>query len=293
MAEIYADIYAGLAIMGGLSVAAFLLGLRITRGIPPQTCDTLAASTVVVMIFYIRYIWDNVLLSVILPFSNLIVLGNWLPLAAGFMGSLAWRRTPGCTIRKAWPVAALGAAGGYSAILPFLGDVPVCSDRWEKGPVCYQTSNNTCAAACAAMLLRAHGIYATEQEMAALCFTREGTTWKGLYHGLKWKTEFSPYDVEVFQCDLKELREKVNGDGTEINPAILCVGFDEVSSDIKELGAEFGLSPGMHHSVLVYHFRHDKVVELFDPSPDYGRTRWAESDLELLWRGQGIRLVKR
>lgn len=284
-----ADIYAGLTIMFGLSAAFFCLSLRVTSAPHRRMGDVAAVVTVLGMIVYIRYIWDNVLLSVVLPFSNLIILGNWLPLISGVLAGIAWNRTPGCVPRRLCPTVALLVAGGYSAIFPFLGQPPSCDDVWEDDTICMQTSPTTCAPACAATLLRAYGIDATEQEMAVLCLTRGGTTWKGLYRGLKRKTEQTPWDVEVFSGELDELRPD------PACPIILTVGLDETISEeeLAVYAAEFGLAPGVCHSVVLYKFTLDGNVAIADPAPEYGYDRWSVADLRAMWRNVGLRLVRR
>ena len=81
-----------------------------------------------------------------------------------------------------------------------------CGNRWDQQGICRQTTPYTCTPACAATVLKMHGIPATEQELAELCLTRRGTTWQGLYRGLKRKTANTPYEVEVLSRSADSLR---------------------------------------------------------------------------------------
>ena len=150
-----------------------------------------------------------------------------------------------------------------------------------------QTSAKSCAAACAATLLTMHGIAATEQEMAELCLTRRGTTWQGLYRGMKRKTAGTPWDVEVVAGSFAALRSLGQG------PAILAAGLPPHAPVARIYTERYGWSPGDWHSVLFFGFRGDGLVAMGEPTPGVGRENWTEEDLRVLWRGRGVRLVPR
>ena len=155
--------------------------------------------------------------------------------------------------------------------------------------MCVQTTPATCSPAAAATLLRAHGIAATEAEMAALCLTRErGTAALGLYRGLKLKTAGTPWDVEVFHTDPAGLRALVPA-----GPAILTVRFDPGPGIDPRYEQLWGWLPGVQHTVVVFGFTAaaDGKVEMGDPVA--GREHWSAKDLSVLWHGEGMRLVKR
>lgn len=278
------DIYLGIVIMAVLSTGIFLAALRIGRRAPRFLCDLLALVTVLSMFLYIRDMWDKLLLVKLLPFSNLVVLGNWFPLAVGFLAGLAWRRVPGRMWRKSLSAGALLTIGAYSILQPVCGKPPICRDVWADG-VSIQTTRATCSAACAATLLRAHGISTSEQEMAELCLTRSGTHWQGLYRGLKLKTAGTPWDVEPFVWSLDELRANLS------DPVILTVHLDEDIGLAPFYREEAGWVPGLSHSTVLFAFRLDDLLEMGDPS--VGREQWPIEDLQLLWHGQGMRLVRR
>ena len=89
-----ADLYLGFALIGGLAVILFATSLWISYRAPRFLNEVLALLVVAGMFFYIQHLWYNVRLATILPTSNLIVVGNWLPLVAGILGGLAWRPHP-------------------------------------------------------------------------------------------------------------------------------------------------------------------------------------------------------
>jgi hypothetical protein len=183
-------------------------------------------------------------------------------------------------------VVSLQALGWLTVFRPLWGVAPRCRDRWD-GNFCVQTTDLTCTAACAATLLNAHGIRATEQEMAELCLTREGTQWQGLYRGLKLKTARTPWDVEVVLGGLDHLRALDHG------PAILAAGVPRGAAVARIYTERYGWTPGEWHSVLFFGFRHQGLVAMGDPTPDIGRENWTEEDLRVLWRGRGMRLIPR
>lgn len=279
-----ADIYVGFAIVTALSIAAFAGGLRITRSASSVRPELLGMLVLALMAWYVVHLWHNIRMLQLLPFSNVIVLGNWFPPAAGFLAGLAWRRIEECRNRRSVVIGSLAAASLYSMVHPLLGEQPACGDLW-RGNVCIQTSDNSCSAASAATLLRAYGIEATEAEMAQLCLTRRGTTWAGLYRGLKRKTEGTRWDVELFQSNLQELEENLS------EPVILSVGLNRNQLADPNYVQDWGMIPGQPHSVVLFRFLASNAAVMGDPA--VGRELWSRRDLEYLWHGEGIRLVKR
>ena len=281
------DLYIGLVVMVVMSVGLFVLAAWLTKSASRLRSNLLAIFSLSCLAFYICFLWDNVLLSRFLPVSDLIVVGNWFPLLCGFLAGIAWRAAPGGSIRKCVPVAILGLTGSYAVASPMFGSPPQCGDVWVDNDLCVQTTDKTCTAACAATLLKAYGIEATEQEMAELCLTRNGTRWQGLYRGLKLKTAGTEWDVEVFKCDFHELRQY------QEFPMILSVGVDRSDTVDQAYLSEWGWRPGVGHSVVMFGFASIYSVEIADPAPDIGREQWSLSSFRKVWRGRGIRLVSR
>ncbi|MBC8352620.1 MAG: hypothetical protein H8E66_11560 [Planctomycetes bacterium] len=283
-----ADLYVGLVILGGLTVLMFLGSLWCSYHIHRVFSDLLAVLVVVVMFFYIRHLWYNVRLATILPFSNLVIIGNWLPPLAGLLAGFAWRRIYGRIFRKSICTSALAVAAGYAAVLPMLGEPPECNNQWDRDGICLQTTVHTCTAASAATLLRLHGIETTETEMAQLCLTREGTTWMGLYRGLKHKTTGTRWDVEVIECTAGEIPR----DPTQ--SWILSVGLGkQVAKRDERRFAEWGWRPGQGHSVLLLGEGPLGGVKIADPTPGYGIESWSQKNLEELFQGTAVRLIER
>lgn len=277
------DLYFGLLFLAALSAALFGVGRTIGLRVSTRGVNRLSALTVVVLIAYIVCVWDQTALVRWLPYSNLIVLGNWFPFEAALLGGLASAQSSMPAWRRGLTVTALQLAGIFVVLSPLMGTAPQCGHAWSEG-VCLQTTKQTCSAASAATLLQMHGIAATEQEMADLCLTRRGTNWMGLYRGLKKKTAGTEWDVEVFTGSADELRSR--------SPAILSVGLSRLAQADPLYQTELGWTPGVRHSVVLLGFVTD-LVEIGEPTPDAGRERWTNSDLQELYLGQGMRLVRR
>jgi hypothetical protein len=280
------DLYLGLAVMAGLSLLVFRLTAAICQRLSRLQTNLLAIAIVAAMILFARVGWQNTLLSNWLPFSNLVIVGNWFPLfllaltgVVMSMHQLAWWR-------KGLVVGALGASSVYALVLPLFGTPPECGSRWTAARECQQTTGFTCSAASAATLLEAHGIPATEREMAELCLTRRGTSWLGLYRGLKLKTAGTKWDVELIRCSADELWRYVD------RPVIADVGLKDDQPVDAMFRAEYGWAPGTRHSVVLTECSpsHTKIV---DPAPHIGHETWDNNQLHLLWRGYGMKLVER
>jgi hypothetical protein len=279
------DIWFGIALMLLVTCGAFLLAARAARRASMPVVLLLAALAVAVVFVQAFVLQENHLMARVLPLSNLIILGNWLPVAAGWLAGLAWARTRGATWRKYITVLPLVGAGLYSMARPLLGHPPDCTDKWEDG-VCIQTSDASCSPACAATLLRHHGIEASEQEMARLCFTRaRGTPKYGLYRGLKKKTEGTPWKVAVFSDGIDGVCAGKTG------PILISVKLKRGAHVDPHYESEWGWEPGIAHAVVLFHLLDGDKVEVGDPS--LGREQWTTDNLEVLWNGCGYYLVKR
>lgn len=283
------DIYIGLAVSIAVSVVAFVAAYRWGRSASLRLGNLLTTALVLLLVLYIRDLWNSQTVVKFLPYSNLIVIGNWLAPTVAVLGGLAWHRLPGQFCRKGILVGSMLAVAGYSLVHPLRGEVPRCNDLWENG-VCLQSTNASCSPASAATLLKYYNIPATEQEMAELCLTRkEGTHWQGLYRGLKLKTAGTPWDVEVFSgSTLQDLRSKA-----EFGPVILTVGLPKEAGVPSAYQKDWGWIPGVSHSVVLFKFWTIEMANIGDPSVSDGRENWTENDLRILWQGRGIRLVPR
>jgi len=278
------DIYLGLLVLAVLSAAMFGAGRAIGRRVSSRAANGLSLFAVTALLAYIGWVWDKTWLVGLLPFSNLIVLGNWFPLEAGFLGGLAFSQCAMPAWRRGLTAVVLQLAGVVVVLFPLMGVAPRCGHSWSEG-ICLQTTKETCSAASAATLLKLHGIDTTEQEMADLCLTRGGTNWMGLYRGLKKKTAGTEWDVQVLAGSAKDLRS-LN------SPAILSVGLTHEAQPDRFYQTELGWRPSLRHSVVLLRFVTD-LVEIGEPTLDAGLERWTEEELQQLYLGQGMRLVRR
>jgi len=280
------DIYLGIGLGLSVSAALFAAGLRLSRscgaGLRALTGLAAAASLAAFVVF----LHGKLVLARLIPFSNAIVLANWLAYGGALLSGLAWGVREQPLWRRALAGSALLLVALHALFSHLWGEPPPARNRWASGDVCIQSSPSTCAPACAATLLRYHGIPATEGEMSALCLTRrDGTTALGLYRGLKIKTRGTRWKVEVFRTDIEGLRSE------RAWPAILVVGLPRRRNVDPVYARGRGWKPGRVHSVVAYGFSGDGVVQVADPS--VGREVWRVADLATLWRGEGLRLVER
>ena len=141
------DVYLGLTVIFALAVLMFLLGLKSVMCVSPRIGKVLAVGTIVAGGLSVVFLRESVVLARVLPFSNLIVLANWLPLAAGFLTGIVWQLVKEAKRPRRWPVVVLALLGAYSAIHPLLGQPPRCYNHWDEDGVCRQTSQKTCSAA--------------------------------------------------------------------------------------------------------------------------------------------------
>lgn len=277
------DLILGAVILAALSLGVFFVTLRVGAKLHPRLCDALAAAVLILLGFYVRDVWDNIVLAKWLPFSNLIVLGNGFPLAMAVLAGLAWNRVPPPLLRRVAIVTLLFGASAYAVYFPFRGTVPECGDTWEDG-ICRQSTHDTCSAAAAATLLRMHKIEATEQEMANLCITRKGTSWLGLYRGMKLKTAGTDWNVEVFSVDAEELKQ------TKSYPAIVFMRLTAQVADRNPDYEKSGWIVGTSHSSVLIEIAPDGICLMGDPS--VGRELYALDDFKQLYEKRGLRLVR-
>lgn len=277
------DLILGAVILAGLSLAVFAAVACASRRWALWACDCVAVVVIVLLGFYIRDVWDNIELARWLPFSNLIVLGNGFPLAMAVLAGLAWNRVPPPVTRKIFTPLLLLGASVFAVYFPFRGEVPECLYVWEDG-VCRQTTHDTCSAASAATLLRHHGIPATEQEMAELCITRKGTSWLGLFRGMKLKTAGTEWDVEIMSGSVEDLQRDLSGG---------AIIFLRLTADVADQNPQYeanGWIAGTSHAVVLFEIKSNGMCPMGDPS--VGRELLRLSDLKLLYEGRGMRLVR-
>ena len=280
------DLTAGLILIVSLSVVACYCTVRLAPRLARRSRNLVALGTMAVGGLYLGLLWNSTVMSRLLPVSGLPIVANWLPLFGSILAALAFSGMDDRGVfRRSIPCVAIAGMCLASLAWPVLGSAPECGDRWI-GRTCLQTTPVTCSAASAATLLRAHGIDATEQEMARLCLTRDsGTPWMGLYRGLTLKTEGTPWRVEIVTTDVDALRDST------APASILIAELESEADDNSQLREACGWIPGQSHAVVFYGFATKKTLYMGDPT--MGPELWLRSDLETLWSGIMVRLVPR
>lgn len=278
------DLWIGVAINLTVSCLCGCVVRQLSRHWSLRTVDVVGTGLAIVLIAYIVFVWDHPYLARWLPYSNLIVLGNALPLFAATLVGLSCRRLRGRPRTRTTAVLLLTTVGIGALIRPLLGTAPICDERWD-GDVCLQTTNHTCSAASAATALRRIGVATSEAEMARRCLTRQGTHWMGLYRGLSQK--LSPaWRIEVFEAKNLETLQQASLN----TPVILTVQLPREVPNAWEYRQESGWLPGVSHSVVC--FGPDGGDSWLIADPANGLEHWTTADLLLLWQGQGMQLTR-
>ncbi len=255
-----------------VSLLALLFGARLGARLSRRRRNLALAVAVGLMVGFMHWLADSVWLAAILPAHVAPVLGSWvLPLgalAAGLVWATKvprWRRVIACAV--------LLATCAYAGLGSLVGAPPACFDTWRDG-VCRQTTPISCGPAAAATLLAAHGVPASEAELAALCLsTVRGTTFLGLARGLALKA--GP-DWEVAPI--------TGAEGLE-PPALIEMRLDDASDPRFE--EEWGWIPGVPHVVVLFGWDGEKPL-IGDPAT--GLEHWDREGFDQLWTGRGLRL---
>ncbi len=235
---------------------------------------------------YLQYLWDRPLLSRLLPFSSAVILGNWLPVVGSFFLGVFLKTERITQVRRIVLASVMVGISGYSLAKPMLGQPPACIPSFNNRTLDFQTTNQTCSAACAASLLRMHGISATEDELSKTCLTRRGTHWLGVYRGLKLKTANTNWDVVAEEVNPKDLFK------SNMNYGILAMSFHSPEQG-HAVDPEWGFESHVGHTVLVLQSRSSILLDVFDPSPEYGHETWTADVFSRVKQSILLRLVPR
>ena len=312
------DIRLAVGLIGFLSMGIFMLFRRLLRSAPPRALDAIAIALILLMLAYLRYVWGQLWIVNWIPLPSVIILSNWFPLLLAALAPVVWIRMGGETpirkqagaeqhpsdgiqyskssvidrilgVRRVVTMGAIAVCAVYSLMYFVPAEPPECGDDWIQPepplfwPVCLQTTPATCSAASSATVLHSLGIQTTEQEMAELCLTRNGTTWLGLYHGLATKLLGTRHTVKFFECAIDDLPTLAKN-----SPLLLCCKLQNLTArHVPEYVTEGGWKPGIAHSV-VYFGRIQGHHIVGDPSRGY--EVWSREDLEILWTRQGLRI---
>ena len=276
------DLVWGLAVLVVAAMACFAAGDRLARR-RPRWASLLAAGAVAFLVYFASALYGRLLLASLMPFSNVIVLGNALPPTAAFVAGVAHAEVKVPRWRRLFAIWLL-LGGAWYAVFRDLTVVPAVTSapRYSESTI-LQSSPATCSPSAAATLLLAHGIAANEAEMVALCLTRrEGTPPLGLYRGLVRKTRGTPWRVAVVRRGDRRLADLEA-------PAILPVNLHEGDTHASLLRP--AANPRVEHTVVFYGLDSDGLAEVGNPAS--GREHWCVERLEAAWTGEGLCLVPR
>jgi hypothetical protein len=276
------DLLIGVIIIGLLSAILLLSALRIAPRLTVRTSNLLAIIVVALMIADATIMRGSIMLTRWLPFSNLIVLGNFSPLLAATFLGLVFHRLQGTLARRIAVAGTLALVCLLAVYKPIISPTPKLSDRWERD-ICLQTSSASCSPAAAATLLRQFDIKTDEREMAMLCLTSDaGTSMHGLWRGLKLKASERNLDVYMFEdATVNDLRG--------VGPVLLSVELEPNAKVDPRYASVWGWMPGVAHTVVLLSFPTPFHVLIADPAT--GVELWTITDLNILWHGVGARLI--
>jgi hypothetical protein len=137
------------------------------------------------------------------------------------------------------------------------------------------------------MVLHAHGILATEREMAALCLTRagHGTTPLGTFRGLALKCR--SHGLRPVLVHARDVR----GLAALGSPGIVSIGLSSRAPEaVARRLEEYGWQRDVRHAVVIQGADPNGAwIDVADPS--YGRERWPNTDpeeLRNLWDGLAL-----
>jgi hypothetical protein len=278
------DLLISAFVMTAICIVAARIGIWLQQHTSPGRVLCSELMILGAMVVYLTVLWDKPLLTVLIPFPSAIILGNWLPVLGALILGICIATRQISLVRRIVLAVCLCVIGGYSLIRPLLGEVPICSASDPNRILNFQTTDQTCSAACAAGLLRLHGIDATEGEMAELCLTRKGTHWLGVFRGLKLKTAGTEWDVVVEEVSRDDLLRRTDLEG------VLALTFTRESARYSE---ESGFGTDMGHTVLSMGTDFRNTLTVFDPSPDFGFESWNSRILADVSKGILLRLVSR
>ncbi|NLX98855.1 MAG: hypothetical protein GXY83_22095 [Rhodopirellula sp.] len=275
------DLAAGVVILALLSLEFFRLGLYIARRRSRRFANCTASLVLVLTVCFAMAVHGKLVLAVFLRVSNVIVLGNWIPLGAALLAGVAVGERSGWPLARANLAVLLLVAAWSTVGADLLRRSPALDGPWSSNGVCMQTSPATCGPCSAVSLLYDCGIQATEREMTELCLTGgTGTAPLGIYRGLRLKTRGTSWRVEVVSGTLDDLRR------CDQWPVLGLLRKQEEPSR-----AALPWLSRVGHTVVIYGFTDTGTLDVGDPG--FGRSFWKAEELAARWEGTGIRLVPR
>jgi hypothetical protein len=278
---VMADLVLGVAIVAGFSLALYRTGRAVARRRSVAVANGLAIATLALTLVYALSMHGTLTMAKILPWSNALVVGNWIPLGAMLLAGLADGQVETAGRRRPLVCLLLVAMAWTAVLRDLIGSPPPVEAPLYHEGICMQTNRATCSACSAAEILRQCGIHASEREMTRLCLTRRhGTPALGLYRGLKLKTRGTGWQVEVIHATWEELQRQASW------PVLLQVRADRN----KLAGLQGGLAR-MDHTIVVLGLLPTGKIDVADPAA--GHKPWTIDELKSRWAGDGLRLIRR
>lgn len=283
------DLVTAFAVILAASAVLFRLGIGVASRRRRAGVVVTGIGATLFLVVFALFFHGTLRMACILPFSNAIVLGNWIAPGAALLAGLVMGRREGPLWRRGAFALILLSLGVYSVVGDFLNRCPPTPHNWIVGDMAIQSRPVTCGPCCAATLLRRCGIEAGEREMIGLCLTTTaGTASLGIYRGLKIKTADTGWDVQVVRCSLQALCD------AERWPVLLRVRLAPSSHPLAGIGGRYGPPSRRYHSVVMFGMTGDGRAEIGDPALRSAvRTYWPLDDLATRWSGEGLRLVPR
>jgi len=237
---------------------------------------------------YLLVLRDSVALTTLGPWSALMIYADPLPWVAAFVGGLVLGQTALPWWRRGVLAVAVAVAGWWGPYTVLSAEPPPVDEPsvWRDG-VCLQSQWGTCVPAAAATLLRAHGVEASEAEMAELCRTGEdGTHLLGLWRGLVLKGQPAGLEPAAAALSIDDLRDR-----PEVLPAVLELKLTvEVARREPRYVTDWGWEVGVIHTVVAFGWRPDGRLDIGDPATR--RESFTVSGLDELWTGQAVWLER-
>lgn len=287
------DIAQAVAVLAVICCPLFFLGRQFGARASVRLIVLFSSALVILLVGGLLLLKDRLILVQYFPHTGAVAWSSSpLPMIAMLAGILTTYRGWSASLTRLSPLIPLSLVlvGIVHAIKPFLDNVPAIQAEAEYEGVVRQTAESSCSAASAATLLRHYGIHAEEREMAELSFTRaNGTAMLGTYRALRLKTAGTDKRVEVLSgASVEDLRQ-----ATRSGPTMISVGLPRfnVRPVDPRYENEWGWIPGRRHTVVLFGFLPDGSLDIGDPS--VGREKWNAESLEVLWNGEGFRLVDR
>jgi len=279
------EVFLPISVMLLISAVAGFAAVIVTRR-KRNAGIVIAVGSALVLVLHAAFLNDEIIIARTLPWANVMFYGDSrLPAAALLAGSAySLLRTP--RWQRIMLSAALIAFALYRVLGPVVGAPPEgLQNRWTNG-MCRQSTTSTCSAAAAATALHSVGIATTESEVAQLCLTRSsGTSTLGLYRGLKMKTAGTAYTVAVYSGPVEGFL------ALPAAPALVSIGAAQRVENSQNAGRQFSLLPGGSHSVTVLGIGPDGTIDVADPFT--GRQHMTRANLEMIWGGEAIRIVRK